>query len=541
MQIKKCFFWSLLFIISSLKLSAQYNPYWQWARADTVNKLTIGNGGSVLAVKNGKAFWARMSKVSQVVNNVAQGSWYISETDSTGRQLNVSAILGKVQLIDAQADAAGNWYVLGRFYDSAIFASGGTLIRLNPATNTDGDHFIARFNASTLIVQWARIVGPFVDVSSRAITLDNNKLYVAADSFGGTSIRSMSFATGDVLGSFFQSGFSTTSSIQVDSKGGIYLAGSCATLGINFNGATEAATSPDRYSYIVKYHSNGTHAWHYWMPDPLCFQRRLYLYKDNFLYYSGNLKDSFNLGAIPVGPPFNNGFDYMAARLDSTGKIFWVKQNDTAGGGHASPGDPYHSIVTPDSALVLFMQGNGYLNWGDTVATDLTAFHAATLVSFGPDRTARWARPIITDISSNQHIATEGTAVWVTGNAWSQSATVAFDTLTLRVSARNYTPFLAKTKMIRPIPVNPPPGGVNPASTNSISIYPIPAHNILEVTALPEIANLELYSMEGRLVSSWICQPGSKTIVDVSSLPRGTYTLSLYSEHMQFNRKLLLQ
>ena len=61
-----------------------------------------------------------MTANQTVVNSSVMGTWTLFEYDSNGVRKGAAAFGGKVDLIDAQADAAGNWYILGRYYDSLI-------------------------------------------------------------------------------------------------------------------------------------------------------------------------------------------------------------------------------------------------------------------------------------------------------------------------------------------------------------------------------------------------------------------------------------
>jgi len=528
------------FLFSHSDVHAQYDPWWQWAKADTVNTATVSNSSSVLAVKYGKALWGHMTAVKRSSAGEPQGNYNVTEYDSNGKQLNVTLIIGKVQLFDAQADNAGNWYVLGRYYDTLLFSGGIQFLRPSPATNVDADHFIVRFNAGSMIIAWVKPVGPFTTVSSRAFTLDNNNIYIAADSLDNTVVRTMSLSTGNVTSVFTQKGASNTTSIQRDGQGNIYLAGSCAMNGLDFNGATEPVTLPEPYSYMAKYRPNGTHIWHHWMRDRQCFGRKLTLHQDRFLYYTGSLLDSFTLGGFQMQRP--TAADFIAARLDTNGAVRWARQMDIRGGGTAQLGDPYHAVVTPDTALVLFAQGSGYIYWRDSIETDLQSVTAATLVSIGADNKTRWARPIYTQYTTNQHVVSEGTAVWVTGNIFSHTGSAMLDTLRLRVPAYKFTPYLAKTKMIRPIPVNPP-AGVAGTQADNVVVYPIPVHTTLRIDRLQGACTITLSDISGRTVRNLTTTAGTtQTLMDVADLPRGTYVLDMRgAEGMRVIRKIILQ
>jgi hypothetical protein len=529
-----------LFLTSLGNVYAQYNPYWQWAKADTVNKHALSNAGSVLAAaKNGKVLWGRMTAVKRFGNNEPMGNWIITEYDSTGRQLNITLMNGNVQLFDAQADAAGNWYILGRYYDTLLFSGGQRYVRGNPAFNTDADHFMVKLNAGSMTIGWVKHIGPFVTSTSRAFTLDNNQLYVAVDSLDNTVIRAMSFATGNETFMFRQHGTSNSTSIQVDARGCFYLTGTCARDGIDFNGAAEPANGIKTYNYIVKYNNNGTHVWHYWIHDNFCLPRKLTLYQNRFLFFSGGLLDSLTIGGKHLTTP--NAPDFIAARLDTNGTVIWAHQKLAKGGATVFSADAYHAVVTPDTALVMFASASGYVYWGDSVETNLQGVTAATLFSIGPDNKMRWVRPVYADYTINQHVVGEGTSVWVCGNAYTTSSSVMLDTLNLKIPDRKYIPFMAKTKMIRPIPVDPP-AGIGGMEEDNVLVYPIPVRTTIQVDGLREACTLILSDMSGRAVRRFTTTAGTtRTLIDVADLPRGAYVLELRGEATRMVRKIVLQ
>lgn len=540
MQIKNFLFLFIAVCLFAPDSRAQYNPYWQWAKADSNNTSPVSSTGSVLAVKNGKALWGHMTAVKRFTpDGEAQGNWDVTEYDSNGKQLNKTLIQGKVQLLDAQVDAAGNWYVLGRYYDTLLFSGGIRYVRNNPATNIDADHFMVKFMTGSMAIAWVTHIGPFRTVSARSFTVDANRILVAADSLDNTVIRSMAFSNGAATTLIRQTGGSTSTSIQTDAQGNIYLAGTCAQLGIDFNGVSEPATAPESYSYLVKYRSNGSHGWHLWMRDLQCNRAKITLYQNRFLYLTRTLFDSITIAGVHF--PDMPGGDFMALRLDTAGRGIWGRQKDIRGGGDATLGDPYHAVVTPDTALVLFTQATGYMYWKDSVETDLQGVNDACLVSIGPDNHTRWARPVYTDFSTNQRVVSEGTAVWITGNIYSNSAYAMLDTLKLPVSARKFNAFLAKTKMIRPIEV--PPSAVQNIAEEDLRLYPIPVHTALRIEGLEGNCRIRLFDMSGRMVHQAETSKGTTaTLLDVAEYVRGTYILEVANDQgLKINRKVILQ
>jgi hypothetical protein len=428
-------------------------------------------------------------------------------------------------LMDAQTDANGDWYVMGRFYDSLTFGSSPIgLYRPSPATNTDPDHFIAAFYGGTMVLKWLKPIGALSSFSARTFTIANNQLYVPIDSGDATQVSTLSLASGTSTTLFTQRGVQVSTSIQADAAGNIYLAGSCAPKGMNFSGVVEPPVGADNFSYIVKYRPNGTHVWHIWTRDFSCAQRKLTLYKNQFLYYTGNIMDSVTFGPVYFRNPANT-YDYISSRLDTgSGMVIWARQMDTSSSADADLGGPYHAIVTPDTALVMFAQGHEYVSWGDFITSNLPAIYAATAVSTGADGKVRWARTVWADNTSNQHIATEGIDVWLTGNAYSNTNKVIMDTLQLIVPVKKYVPYLAKLRMVRPIPQS----GVGGFNTADIKVFPNPAHNVIYVDGLRPQVGITLTDVSGRVLRQYITPSGvTRAELDVRDLPGGTYFVEL--------------
>ncbi len=536
MAFRKLLFPIFLLLACAFSAGAQYNPWWKWARADTGVALPYSGGGSVLAVKGGKALWGYLTANQTVVNGTVMGTWTLYEYDSNGVRKGAAAFGGKVELIDAQADAAGNWYVLGRFYDSLILPT-GNILRPNPSINSDPDHFMLRLNANSMFMSWYKPIAVNNQVSSRSFTIDNSRILLAADSADATTVRSVDFNTGASTVLFRQGGKSATTSIQTDAAGNIYMAGSCATGSIDFNGTPQPSPRNVSHAYIVKYSATGAHRWHQWMNDPLCAQRKLTLYKDRFLFYTGTIQDSLMLGPLAIHHPLRS-LDFLTARLDTAGNVLWARQVDTSGNGEASLGSAaFHAVVTPDTALVFFAQGHTYLDWGEGVQTNLYGLYSSVVVSRGADGSTRWARPVLADNTTDAHIATEGDAVWVCGNAFSNTAFVRMDTLNLRVAARAWTPYMGRLRLTQPPFVK---NGVGNVAGDALLAYPNPARAAVRVEGLSGHCEVTLRDMAGRAILQQTTDKRDITL-DVAGLPRGLYFLHLNGGGSVQARKILLQ
>jgi hypothetical protein len=502
-----------------------FDPYWQWAKADTPASLSYSGGYSVLTAKNNKILWGRLTANQTVVNSQILGTWTFTEYDTSGKTTASAAFGGKVEMIDAQVDAAGNWYILGRFWDSLVLPT-TVLMRPNPATNPDADHFVVKLRAGSFFMDWYTRIGTLKATSSRAFTIDNSSIIIAVDSSDATYVRRMSFVDGSMTPLFKQGGKTTTTSIQTDASGNIYMAGSCATKGtLDFNGVAEPIPPGTSKAYIARYLATGAHSWHRLLHDPTCAARKLTLFKNQFLYYTGTLNDSLSIGAMSLHPPLKS-LDFVSARLDpNTGNPIWLHQVDTAGQGEAFLGTAaYHAAVTPDTALVVYPQANSYMDWGNGITTNLFGTYSSVVVSTGADGMTRWARSVFAENVTDDRLASDGNGVYVCGSAFTTTAVTRFDTLNLKMPARKWVPYLAKLNLIRPPFVGP--GAVGNVSGNTFSAYPNPTRNAIRVTGLIGKSELVLRDLSGRAVLTQSTEK-SDAVLNVADLPRGTYFLHL--------------
>lgn len=519
--------WALCFFTSSA--DAQYNPWWQWARADTFASLSVSGSPTVLGMKDGRALFGRITGNANNISGTIMGGWTLTEYDTNGVQTNTFRIGGKVELIDAQSDVAGNWYVLGRFYDSLILPS-ITYTRPFPTINTEPPYFLVKIATSSFVMSWVSRLGNS-EVKCRAFSLGPSSLIIAADSGNTTGIYDMSLSTGIYSVLFRQGGQSTTSSLQRDANGNIYIAGSCVQKGyLNFgNGVIENFTPGVSHAYVACYLSSLNPAWHYVMKDPTCAQRQISLYKNKYLYYTGSLYDSLTIGNVQLGKS-THATDYMAALLDAaTGNVIWAQQSDTGSSGDVSLGNwPYHAAITPDTALLLFTQGNAYVKWGNGLSSNLGSTYSSVLVSKGLDGQARWVRDVLADRVNDDRVASFGNAVWISGYSFSSTATTRMDTLSLHMQARRWTPFIAKLQLIQP-PFVDTSNGVTGPTLNALIAAPNPARNVIQITGLQGKNQIALCGINGtEVMSQYSNQP--EAILEVSRLPRGLYLLVIRSQ-----------
>ena len=512
---------------------AQSSASWQWGLADIAD-ISAGKEAPlqhIAAVSGSKALWGMLQNRALDFSSFYFGGYKLTEYDSTGMPGTSAAITGKLFLACAKSDEAGNWYILGQYYDTANFPGGATFI--NPAPASAEPYFLVRLNAGTLACAWAKKLS---NGTTFAITSDG--LYLPIDTASATIIAKFDLSTGDRTDLFSQPFTSSTSSIALDGAGAIYLAGSCAFGGINFNGHVVTTSGVPYPVYMVKYKAGGVYDWHYLISDITCPGRQLTVAADNSIYYSGKITDSFTFGGFFVHQP---GWvnDYLVTRLDSSGNILWIKQLQDTTGGDATVMDNFHAVPMADSTICVFTQIRGYINWGDGIITNCGPAENTGVVNYRSSGTVNWVKQIVGNTVDPRNIAGNGSDIWVTGNVY-DSAAYHLDATAVPVVPITMTPYLAKLHTTRSAANTQIVAQDKP----EIHVIPVPATNLVEVIMPSSITGnvrITLCDVSGRQVfeQSIIACPSAS--LDISKYSRGLYFISVSGENFRTVQKIILQ
>lgn len=502
---KRYLLW-LLFIAATC--CAQAQPQWKWAKRDlSTYNVNPTYPHQVLAATGGNAFWGVLLNRKISYSGMAMGDNALYELDSSGNVMASLIVNGKIGLVQAQADAAGNWYVLGTFYDSVSLNS--SLYFTRSISSTSNSYFLFRLHAHTLAPDWLQLIGVPTGSNNTAacFTIANNKLFVPVDSLVSTHVYSFDLATGAATRLWTQAGRSSTSLIQADSAGNIYLIGSCVLNGpLNFNGITPAAPGGGSYPwYIVRYHANGQYHWHYYLTDITCTNRSLILKGNNELYLSGALLDSTSLGSYQFNKPpslFNS--DYILARLDSSGNLIWAQQRPVTSitQGSVFLNSQFQTAVV-DTTLYLFCESSGNSIWGSGIATSTNNHHLSTLVSYNSNTGAPLSAKTINGLfTSGQHIISDGLNIWVTGNG-NDSSALSFDTVSVPTPGPGiYVPYVAKMQVGTKKTSTPPGTSVqNAQPLSDIKVWPNPSKGYVMISGLSGKETLTIRDITGRILT----------------------------------------
>jgi hypothetical protein len=465
------------------------------------------------------------------------------ELDSAGNVIASLAATGKFTLTQAHADAAGNWYVLGTFYDTISLDPSHTLAR--DPMGTSNNYFLFRLHAGTLAPDWLQLIGSNYYSSASCFTIANDKLYAPIDSYSSTHIYQYNLTTGIPTKLWSQTGRSYTQYIQADSAGNVYLMGDCVgNGGIDFNGVAPPVPPSNKYPwYIARYHADGQYNWHHYITDITCNSRSFMLNGNNALYLSGTLSDSATLGSYYFTKPtslFNA--DYLFARLDSNGSLIWARQRPISGTVQSNIyfNTQFHSAAA-DTSVYLFQETQGVSMWDTGVSTSTNNRRQATLVSYNAaNGKAEWAKTITGLTTSAQHIITDGTSLWITGNG-TDSNKLAFDTVTIPTVQGSYIPYIAKMQVVAGKTIVSPPTAITTPQEESIKVWPNPAAGYIVLDGLTGKETITIRDITGRATLQPTNSGNTHQRITTSALPRGVYFLEITTSHSRMLIRLILE
>ena len=86
--------------------------------------------------------------------------------------------------------------------------------------------------------------------------------------------------------------------------------------------------------------------------------------------------------------------------------------------------------------------------------------------------------------------------------------------------------------------INEVPDGVEENNAVSISVYPNPAHDIIFVGANNDspVQRIDIYDVTGQLMLS-----STETEINVSTLPKGVYFISVYTDNQKIVEKIIIE
>jgi len=341
------------------------------------------------------------------------------------------------------ADANGNVFVTGSFYDSQIVFGSTTLI--NAGWH---DVFIAKYDANGNVL-WAKSAGGASDEEGTSVSADANGNVFVTGGFSGSTIKFGSItltnseagagdifivkynAAGNVLwakkvgGAANVYGNDYGLSVSADASGNVFVTGYFGSPTITFGTYVLTNNTTTNYGYnifLAKYDASGNVLWARSAGGTGGDDGRS-ISTDA----SGNvfLTGTFNSPSITFGSTTLTGGGLYIAKYDANGNVLWAK---------SATGGCYSTSVSADVSGNVFETGyfsNSTITFGSTMLTNPGGGNNLFIVKYDSNGNVLWAKSAVGGINNQGYSVSadvNGNA-FVTGNF--QSPPITFDSVTL--------------------------------------------------------------------------------------------------------------
>ncbi|MDO6596436.1 SBBP repeat-containing protein [Oceanihabitans sp. 2_MG-2023] len=496
-----------------------------------------------------------------VFNLSATGSRdvFISKLDSSGNFIWAKRFgsFGYDQAYSIDVDDSGNIYITGWFESTVDFDPG--LGEFNITSNGGYDAFILKLDANGDFI-WAKNIGGSSYDIGYSVVGDANGVYLTgrfqgtADFDPNASVYNLT-ATGliDVFtvklstaGDFeWATQYGTTNSnigeaVEVDAFGNVY------TLA-RFKGTVDFDPSATEFNLtsfgaddiaIVKLNANGDFVWAKQMggagteePTEMVIDANGNIYTTG---YFSNVAD-FDPSAAQSMLTSQGSFDVFVSKLDANGDYVWAKQ---LGGTGSDDG----------KGLDVDNLGNVYLSgiFNGTLDADPSA-NGFPLASYGDDDVYVVKLDANGDFVWATHFGGVGEdlgrAVVVNKTTFDVYVTGTFEGVSdfdSSVSETTLTSLGFTDVFIAKLSGNNL-SLIDDLNAFSFDFYPNPVANQLHIKSdSPIKGSIQILDISGRIINSWqLNMTGNISVLNMESLPTGTYILNLITGTTSYSRKIL--
>jgi hypothetical protein len=380
-------------------------------------------------------------------------------------------------MLDDQAnsvavDGSGNSYVAG-YFDSQTITFGSTTLT-NANTDSTGDIFLAKYNASGSVI-WAKNAGGTGDDGASSVAADGSgNIYVTGSftsptiTFGSITLTNAGSSTNDLFLAKYDAsgniiwaksaggaGDDGASSVAMDNSGNIYVAGGFTSPTITF-GSTTLTIVGTGDIFLVKYDANGNVLWAKNAGGIINNSNYNNAATSVAIDASGNSyvagyfsSPTITFGSTTLTNTNTDTLDYNSdiflAKYDANGNVIWAKK----AGGSGDEDDDANSVAVDGSgnAYVVGFFDSNTITFDTTTLTNTGNFDIF-LVKYDANGNVIWAKGAD---SSGDDGLTFSVAVDGSGNSYvagmfdSPSFTLGSNTL-INAGDSNYTfnMFLAK-------------------------------------------------------------------------------------------------
>ncbi len=524
-----------LFILGSTAMNAQ-SPNWQWATGPTGQ----GVSSAVCTDANNNVFitghflGALICGINTLNDSLGPNQdVFIAKYDAHGNVKWARSGKGYADANAICADADGNVYVAGNFYNDSITFGSQVLTNPNQGPQNSNIFFVKYDSVGTVV--WAKNLGIINNDYALGITADAHGYIYLTGNYTGDSltldnITLQHLGTGDAfiakfdtagiahwvknIGSPYVAG---SASVSTDPFGNVFMSGYFLGSTLYLGNTNTSLTSSYAYNvFVTKYDSSGNMRWTNYAggnigngPGGIAADGA------GSIFTTGYFSDTIAFGVDTIA---GNGYqNIFLAKYDSAGSLQWARAT------RGTYVDQANGIAVDKHGSALI---TGYFQ-SDTISFDnIELFNpigsqATFVAQYNTNGQALWAiAPTGTSNNTGAAIAYNDEGIFITGTFQSSDIIFGNDTLLPSPSAI----FLAKldTSILTNLtPVSPVADG--------IIVYPNPSTGSFYFKGVDGKNRIEVYNIQGETVSSSIVESDNYSL-SLTGYSKGLYLYRITNE-----------
>ncbi|CAM3436153.1 hypothetical protein FLLO111716_10105 [Flavobacterium longum] len=503
-----------LFVLLSLSVQSQT---FQWLNVASID-LNLNPdmvGYPVTVDLSGNVYLAGFKGNPYVYTDI-MGDVLFHKYDNGGALQFEKLLTGRVNVYDMACDHQGNLFmVIG--YINTITIGDTTL-----STTAQGvQPLLAKFDdAGNLLWHYTPVITGSFEPYFRALATDGQgNVYIGYDNFMDSYIQKLS-PDGQPQLTITNEQATLLSSVDIDTEGNIYIAGSCAETNAQFAG-TPFPNDLAYDGYIVKYTPDGTCQWVRYIQDFTCSLPQVKVNTPDQVYFASALNVAAVFGNITAQGPGAGFGDFFVSKLDAAGNFQWVAEVPSGNTGTVSLGGRDYIDVDAQGNVVFAGSTRNSIAWTESIATLGQGFsNDGILLKYHPDGTLLFAKTF----GGASHDRVDGVAfdgnggIVVSGMARGNAT---FDSFSHEVPGLTLYPYIGKISAVL---------GNPEVSDSDIVLWPNPVQAMLYLSG--EDVSGVIYNMIGQKVKEFDAVPGQP--IDVSALPSGVYLLNTSQGSVKF-------
>jgi hypothetical protein len=441
------------------------------------------------------------------------GDVFFNKYNEEGALQFSKTFTGRVAIYDVATDGAGNVLMSIGYVNDAVI---GTLTL--STVNQGIQPLLVKFDTNgNLVWHFIPVIPGSFEPYFRAVTADaSGNVYIGYDDFQHSYIQKLSPDGAPQL-TITQLNAKLISSIDTDTEGNIYVAGSCAENNASYAGVT-VPTSFTYNTWVVKYSPQGVYQWMHYVDDVTCSQPEVKANTPDEVYFSSLLYGPYAFGSITAEGP-ENGFsgDFFLARLNASGEFQWVREIPAGSTGTVDSGNRNYLDVDSQGNVIFAGSTRNTIAWNNDIITTGQGFSSdGILLKYDSEGSMLMAK--VFGGASEDRV--DGVAFNVLGDiivSGMARGNASFDNLSHEEDGVTIYPYLAKiTSIIL--------GNDNPRLI-PVRLWPNPVSTTIHLSNIIDKTTGEIHNVLGQKIMS--VEISQNAAIDVSRLSDGLYFLTV--------------